>query len=187
MSQLGATRTLPDTSSRWHSASTRHRVRSSPIVPGRYEPSSTSSYRERFTKHRAVREQPDRRRPQPPEGAVTSDARLETRSDRERDHSWSRVDAEHSARPLRTRCRRPPASPRRGRVHRTRSHDLTQRPQYWSPHALLSHTTQQSRRTEDVRVDPDGLSLQRRAVPRRCRGPRRGARRDRDRRPGCCR
>ena len=84
--------------------------------------------------------------------ARLSDARPQTRSDRERDHSGSRVDAERPARPLRAGCRRACASSRRCRVQRTRPHHLIQRSAYCS-HAGRSDLTQQcSRRSSDTAV-----------------------------------
>jgi transposase, IS6 family len=57
---------------------------------------------------------------------TAADARAQTRPDRQRDHSRARSDAEHPTRALRTRSRRPHPSSSPGRVHRTRSSNLTE-------------------------------------------------------------
>ena len=84
--------------------------------------------------HRAVCEQSDRWRPWAPQGAAPTDARTQTRPDRERHYPGPRVDAERSARSLRTRSRRAVASSSRGRVHRTRPHHLSEG---GGPHATV--------------------------------------------------
>jgi hypothetical protein len=105
---------------------------------------------------RAVRQQPHRSRPRPPQTLPPTNARPTQRPDRDRHHRWARVHAEPAPWPLRARGRNSQNCPGRRRVYRTRASDLILS---WI-HDLIASIDQltQQRRSGTLLAQLDGVA-----------------------------